>query len=130
MGVEVEVVTRPEFDGYKKIVDERNDTSKERIGQVEKIQMDMVKLNTQFAEIINIERSKINKLDDDVSSMKEIIIRMDGVLKSLDDRDKNKEERISRFENESRGKYGKLIGWISAAAIGAIITYIMNVILS
>ena len=130
MGIEVEVVNKPEFEGYKKMTDEHYESNKERIIQIEKIQTDMVKLNTQFAEIINIERTKVNKLDNDVSDMKEVIIRMDEMLKNLDSKDKNKEQRISKFENEPREKYGRFIGWISAAAIGSIITYIMNIILT
>ena len=68
MGVDVDVVTKPEYDGRQSVIDERFNRDKERINRLEEVQADMVKLNTQFAEILKIERSKQAQIVDDIDA--------------------------------------------------------------
>lgn len=129
MGVEVDVVTKPEFDGEIKIIDERFVRGKERIDKIEDIQADLVKLNAQFAEIIKTEREQSKKTEDDVSDMKGIITRLDEVLKQLNENDKDKSERIAKLESEPKNKLDKISGWFFGSATGCIVGYVMNAIL-
>ncbi len=129
MGVEVEVITKPEYDGRQKVIDERFDRDVSRISKLEDIQMDMVQLNAQFVEFIKLERERVDGISSDVTDMKKIITQLQEVIKNLNKSNDDNDTRIERLENQPRDKYDRIIGWFTCAVIGAVVSYLSSVIL-
>lgn len=129
MGIEVEVVSKPEFDGRNNVVDERLGRDRERIECLEGVSKQVTQLATQFAEIIKADHERASSMVEDISDLKGVSSQLSVVVQELQKKDEDKEARLKKMEEKPGQKYDKLIGWILGTAITAVILYLVNTVL-
>jgi hypothetical protein len=130
MGIEVEVVSKPEFDGRNNVVDERFGRDRERIECLEDVSKQMVNLSTQFAEIIKSDHEKALQVSEDINDLKGLSSQLSVVVQELQKKDEDKEARLKKMEEKPEQKYDRLVGWIGGTAVGALVLYLINIILN
>jgi chromosome segregation ATPase len=129
MGVEVEVLTKPEFDGRCKMVDERCEREKERIESLEEASKKITELATQFAEIIKSDHEKSSGVCSDVKDLKDVSMQLSVVVTELQKKDEDKENRLRKVENEKSKKYDKLMGWVYGTIVTGVVGYLISLLL-
>ena len=109
MEMDANYILHSEYDGRQQVIDERFCRDKERLDNVEKVQVEMVKLSARVTEIIDRECAESKEMRTDISDMKQMITRFDEAFKHLILNDQDRETRIAKLEGEPKIKYDRLI---------------------
>ena len=128
MVMDANYIIHAEYDGRQQIIDERFCRDKERLDNVEKVQVEMVRLSARVTEILDRECEESKEMRGDISDMKQMITRFDDAFKHLISNDQDRETRIAKLEGEPKIKYDRLISYFISSGIGAIIVVLSNAI--
>lgn len=121
-----ETVSRDEFEGRKKVVDERCARDKEVIAVLSDVQRQLTTLIATNSQLVQQHDKKIEQLDDSIGRISALTEQTSQLVKRHDEMLAKHDQRLGKLEEKPGKRWENLLATVIAVVATALVTYLIK----